>query len=164
MNIYSSLLKKDQLLIKDFKQGLISKDKFRKESLKLSEVFLELIQKNGYPFRDKVNKKEYEAGIILTLHLPIKHLELVSNIIFKFPDKILPKDVAFITDKLKVQRGERQVYGTQYKVKFNSEVEFLPIENEENLNEKRRALGLESIQNYEKRIKDNIADNRRAAW
>jgi len=156
MNFYSDLLKKDQRLIKDFKRGLISKDKFRKESLKLSEVFLELIRKNGYPFRDKVNKKEYEAGIILTLHLPIKHLELVSNIIFQFPDKIFPKDVAFITDKLKVQRGERQVYGTQYKVKFNGEIEFLPIENEKNLNEKRRALGLESIQNYEKRIKDNM--------
>ena len=56
------------------------------------------------------------------------------------------KSLAFFIDKLKVAKGEKQIYGTQYY--FSKEVYIAyPIEDEARLNERRASVGLENSTN-----------------
>lgn len=53
------------------------------------------------------------------------------------------KSYAFYVDKIKVAKGEKQIYGTQYYVTENGELIYYPSEDPENLNKKRLQMGLE---------------------
>ncbi|MBX9786077.1 MAG: hypothetical protein K2Y08_01945 [Alphaproteobacteria bacterium] len=63
------------------------------------------------------------------------------------------KNYAYIYDRIASNRGLKQRYGTQVKVEGN-QVELLPYEGSLNdLNKRRREIGLESIQEYLKTLK-----------
>lgn len=60
-----------------------------------------------------------------------------------------PQDFALFVDKLVINKGEKQIYGTQ--VKFDDEIGgyiVLPIQNPESVNELRVKVGLKPIEEY----------------
>jgi hypothetical protein len=53
------------------------------------------------------------------------------------------KSYAFYVDKIKVAKGEKQIYGTQYYINKSGELVYYPSEDPENLNKERLQMGLE---------------------
>lgn len=77
------------------------------------------------------------------LWLKEKHLN--GLIIAANKEEISWKSLAFFIDKIKIAKGEKQVYGTQYFLKKNEYVAY-PIEDVEHLNERRAGVGLEPFE------------------
>jgi hypothetical protein len=56
-------------------------------------------------------------------------------------------DIAYLTDRVKVNKKEPQVYGTQFQFE-NGVAKPLPTIDPKNINQRRAAVGLETIQEY----------------
>jgi hypothetical protein len=54
--------------------------------------------------------------------------------------------VAFLDDRIRTFEGRPQVYGTQFERDRNGQINPLPIEDPEHVNERRRAIGLDAIE------------------
>jgi hypothetical protein len=60
-------------------------------------------------------------------------------------------DRAVLIDKLLILEGKSQRYGTQFVMK-NGKPEILSLEDAEHVNERRASLGLNSLEDYMRRI------------
>ena len=57
--------------------------------------------------------------------------------------------LVLMIDRVLVSRGEKQIYGTQFRRNIETgEVTFYPIVDTENLDERRREVGLGSFEEY----------------
>ncbi|HXQ35582.1 MAG TPA: DUF6624 domain-containing protein, partial [Anaerolineales bacterium] len=54
------------------------------------------------------------------------------------------KNLAYLTDRVRVAEGRQQIYGTQG-TEINGVIVPFPIEDEEHVDERRKAIGLEPI-------------------
>lgn len=54
--------------------------------------------------------------------------------------------VAYLDDRIRTFEGRPQLYGTQFERDRNGEINPMPIEESERVNERRRAIGLDSIE------------------
>jgi len=60
-----------------------------------------------------------------------------------------PNNYAYLTDRVRVNTGRKQVFGTQLDINmFTGKVKSLPTENWESINERRLSMGLETIEEY----------------
>ncbi|MDB5343810.1 MAG: hypothetical protein JWP89_2187 [Schlesneria sp.] len=62
-------------------------------------------------------------------------------------DEVDPRDTAYLTDRVLVGTGKRQLYGTQVIFKDGRFVPN-PIENLDQVDERRKAIGMEPLQEY----------------
>lgn len=58
-----------------------------------------------------------------------------------------PQNVAYLTDRILINQGKKQRYGTQFKIKDNIMI-LDPIEKEEEVDARRKAMGLCSLSEY----------------
>jgi hypothetical protein len=54
---------------------------------------------------------------------------------------------AYLTDRVLVNEGKKQIYGTQFEV-VNGELKFFPMENEANVDLRRKEVGLIPVEEY----------------
>jgi hypothetical protein len=93
-----------------------------------------------------------------TLFLVIQHSDLQTQ------EKYLPlmrqavKDgkaqanqLALLEDRVALRQGKKQIYGSQITQDMNGKYSISPIEDEPNVNKRRAAVGLESLEEYVKR-------------
>ncbi len=95
-----------------------------------------IIQQYGYPTSKMVGADGMKSFWLLVQHQDFD-LELQESCL-KNCDFAL-QEQAYLTDRICVNSGKKQIYGTQ----FNS-----PIEDEKNVNEKRSKMGLSTIEEY----------------
>jgi len=68
-------------------------------------------------------------------------------------DRVEKYDLAYLEDRVRVNLGQRQLYGTQYKEISEGFREMLPVENSNRLEKRRKEMGLdESFEDYHKRM------------
>lgn len=97
----------------------------------------------GYPNKEMCNEAVVVPFYIIShgpYKLRSKYVEL-----FKAAAGIgilSKKSLAFYIDKLKLSAGEKQIYGTQYYLENNYR-KYYPVAEPENLNERRKEMGLE---------------------
>ena len=65
---------------------------------------------------------------------------------------IKASQIAMLQDRILVNLGNKQIYGTQLYQDDNGKYQFYPIEDEENVNARRSEVGLETIEDYYLRI------------
>ncbi len=100
----------------------------------------------GYPAKDVVQESSNIPFYIMSyapLILREKYLEL-----FKAASGIgslSPSALAFYIDKIKVAKGEKQIYSTQFYFDKNKNTVYYPCIDPENLNARREAVGLEKL-------------------
>ncbi len=143
------LLAIDQLNIKLYLEEKINHEEFAKKNLEIIRELKTFINHHGFPFKDKVNYDIYQAAFVLSLHADTEFLRKIG-ILFESASKI-QIDLghrAYIIDKLNLAEGKRQLYGTQFKRLPDGSIEFLPIEDEINVNKRRAELDLCSLQEY----------------
>ncbi|MDP2651471.1 MAG: hypothetical protein Q8O98_02665 [bacterium] len=144
-----SLLEQDQSNIRQYKTNKISQDDFASSQERVVEQFKSYIKSKGFPFRDVFGQEVYKAAIVLSLHADVEFLKLIlENIKEVGEGQIDVGDKAYFIDRLLVLEGKSQVYGTQYKKSSDGDIEFFPIEDNENVDKRRSELGLGPLSEY----------------
>lgn len=70
-----------------------------------------------------------------------------------------PSDLAYLTDRIASRDGRPQLYGTQLIQKTPCEFEFEPLDDRVKVNARRKAIGMPSLDDYEKIFREYLATN-----
>ncbi|MCG2694491.1 hypothetical protein L6261_00185 [Candidatus Parcubacteria bacterium] len=156
LNKYKKILiflKEDQDNIKKYHNKEINLDDFKISSIKISDKFKKFVSEKGFPFKNIVSEGEYKAGIALSLHLPVNDLkDLFDKIKEKNDAEISLEHKAYFIDKIRVAENKPQLYGTQIKKGGDGKIEFFEIEDSDNVNKRRKVMGMESLEVYLKKF------------
>ena len=112
----------------------------------------EIIRQHGWPGKSLVGERASQAAILILQHAELvqqeKYLLLLKAAASQ--GEVHPADAAMLEDRVLVGQGRKQRYGTQ--VHFEPETygkwELYPIEDEERVDERRAAAGLEPLAEY----------------
>ncbi|WP_142683873.1 DUF6624 domain-containing protein [Chitinophaga polysaccharea] len=123
------------------------------DSINLSKV-KRIIQSYGWPGKDLVGTTANRAVWLTIQHADIteqkKYIPLLEASVKKGQSS--PDNLAFLVDRINVEEGKPQIYGSQFKENPQTgENEFLKIEDIKNVNKRRETMGLEPIEVYAER-------------
>jgi hypothetical protein len=111
----------------------------------------EIVAEHGWPERSTVGLQGAAAAFLVVQHAPLdaqeRYLPLLEAAVAS--GEARPADLALLTDRVLMRKGELQRYGSQ--LRRNPETgkdEFYPIEDAANVNARRAAVGLEPIEEY----------------
>jgi hypothetical protein len=109
-----------------------------------------IVDKEGWLYGDKLGVDGENYAWLIVQHCPdLEFQKKCLRLIEKLPLTEKRKGhIAYLTDRILVNEGRKQVYGTQ----FNFGKPF-PIENEESLDERRKQMGLENFAEYKEKIR-----------
>jgi hypothetical protein len=119
------------------------------------EWLKDVVEKRGWPCNSLVGKAGAHDAWLLVQHadkdrdFQKKCLELIKDAAAK--DEVSKTDLAYLTDRVLVAEGKKQLYGTQFK-DINGKLEASPIEDEENVDKRRKEVGLPTMAEYRKQI------------
>lgn len=114
-----------------------------------------LISKHGYPGRALVGQPLDQVAFMVIQQsndraVHEKYLPIVTEAAMK--GQLDRASVAFLTDQVKVQKGEKQIYGTQVRINNAGGRTLYPIEDESNIDRLRKEMDLEPLSAYRKRM------------
>jgi hypothetical protein len=122
-----------------------------------------IIEEQGFPGLSVVDGDGLQAVFLLIQHSPS----------LEFQKKCLPLmelalqqgeadsvHVAYLTDRILMREGKPQIYGTQGGSLENGMIVPHPIEDEEHVNDRRKAIGLEPIEEYFKMMNEMYKKNK----
>ncbi len=96
----------------------------------------------GWPSKKQVGAEASHAAWILVQHADLEFqdycLKLLDNLSAEEND---PRQRAYLIDKIRLRRDQPQLYGTQY-VKQDDDLVLYDVEDPEELDERRRQVGL----------------------
>ncbi len=149
----SRMAEEDQAMRKGWEQGsFIEADKNldKNNTARMKEIVAEI----GWPTISKVGEKASHDAWILIQHASYdldfqKYcLELMLTSGEKEVDQ---KDLAFLEDRVRVNAGELQLYGTQFYLDPIHKIYIpRPIEDPKNLAQRRQERGMETLDEYAK--------------
>lgn len=111
----------------------------KRDSLNQHELEL-IINKFGYPGKTLVGPNICNVGFDIILHAPQtyqeKYLHLIEDASTK--NELDKRCYPFLVDRILMNKGKRQIYGTQFKYNnISMKLELYPIEDAKNLNQRR---------------------------
>lgn len=121
-----------------------------------TEFMKQTIEKHGWPGKSLVGEEAAAAAWLLVQHadhdpeFQAKSLDLVKEA-FKKGD-VTGQQVAYLTDRVLLKQGKKQVYGTQF-VGNGPDAKPAPIEDEANVDARRKEVGLPPLEEYAKLIR-----------
>lgn len=125
----------------------------RKNTARLKEI----IEKHGWPGRSLVGEDGAHAAWLLVQHAD-RDREFQKRCL-KLLEKAVKAgeasgvDLAYLTDRVLVAENKKQLYGTQFRV-TDGKLEPSPIEDEANVDRRRKEVGLPSLAEYRKRMEE----------
>ena len=142
-----SLINSGQLTQEEYKEKYASKiEKIDNQNIR---VVCEILDKYGYIGKELIGYKASYAQFLVIQHAPhdikIKYNSVMEEAFES--GKISKADYATFVDRLLVEEGKKQLYGTQYR--FNEEkglYELEPTEDIDNIEEVRKEMGLSPIE------------------
>ncbi len=144
-SLLENMLVRDQQAIKDFREKKISTSELQEINRKHVACLKEIIEKNGFPTITTTSHEAYKSAVVVVLHS--EDIELLKQSIQFLKNRdvkdIEKAHIAFMVDKMRVLQNLPQLYGTQYRVNQDNVPEYIPIENPEALEERRKELGME---------------------
>lgn len=120
-----------------------------------------IIDKHGWPTHELVGEDGAHAAWLLVQHMDAdpdfqeRCLALLESAVAR--GQASAKDLAYLADRVRVARGKLQVYGTQFRQEDGYTV-LAPVENPESLDERRRSVGLPSMDEYYEMMKGTYPD------
>jgi hypothetical protein len=141
---------------KDFLEKWNKQNKI--DSLNLIRVSI-ILDSIGFPGKSKVGDTAYLATFYVVQHSNLKAMEKYLPIFQKAADQneIEWRHVALLIDRVKVYKNEKQIFGTQIQcIKdpktgyCTNKVEIAPIEDEKNVDIRRKKVGLDLIEDFAK--------------
>jgi hypothetical protein len=113
----------------------------------------EIVDKYGWPGKSLVGKDGANAAWLLVQHadrdpaFQKRCLDLIKEAAKK--GEVSGQELAYLTDRVRVAQGEKQLYGTQFHT-VDGKLVPQPIEDEANVDKRRKEVGLMSMAEYEK--------------
>jgi hypothetical protein len=111
----------------------------------------EVIDKYGWPCRSMVGDDGAHSAWLLVQHADNDRefqkscLEMMKKLAPQ--GEVSKSDLAYLTDRILVAENKKQIYGTQFH-SVSGKMEPAPIEDEENLDKRRKEAGLPSMAEY----------------
>ncbi len=148
-------LKDSDLELRDrlIKKGQLSEG-YNKEMEQLhnrnAKILDDIIDKISYPTIDKVGKEASEAAWLVIQHaigqpdFMKKCLELLEKAVGE--NKADPKNLAYLTDRVAVFEGRRQLYGTQFDWDENGVLSPNDFDDLSRVNQRRKSIGLNTLE------------------
>jgi hypothetical protein len=116
--------------------------------------FKELVAKYGWPKKSIVGEKASVAAFLVVQHADAstqkEYLPLLRESVAA--GEARPEDLALLEDRVLMGEGRKQRYGSQLQPSDSGGWEFYPIEDEQHVDERRRAVGLPPLAEYAKQM------------
>lgn len=131
-----------------------------------AEILNEIIEKHGFPTIEKFGKEANEAAWLVIQH-SISKPEFMKKCAVLLEKAVAEnqaeaKQLAYLTDRIAVFEDRPQLYGTQFDWDENGEMSPKLFDNIEKVNERRKSVGLNSLQEQTEIIrKQIIAENQK---
>ncbi len=126
--------------------------KRRKQDQENLQRVEKIIAKYGYPGVSLVGKKYSRAVFLVIQHsnIPtmVKYLPLLKDLAQK--GELPIKTVALMEDRVLLGEGKKQIYGSQIMTDYNGKTFVRPIEDPDNVDARRSAIGLNPMAEYVK--------------
>jgi hypothetical protein len=114
----------------------------------------EIIEEHGWPTRSLVGEEFVDVPFLVLQHCGDvekmeKYLPLIKEAVQR--EDLEKQSFALFIDRIRMFKGEEQIYGTQ--LAYNNEtgeLELYPVEDETNLNKRRKEMGMGTIEAYMK--------------
>jgi hypothetical protein len=112
----------------------------------------EIVEKHGWPTKTLVGKDGAHAAWLLVQHADAdvkfqrKCLDLMAK---SAKDEVSQTDVAYLTDRVLLAEGKKQIYGTQF-TNSGRKWEPRPLEDPANVDRRRAEVGLSPLAEYVK--------------
>ncbi len=125
-----------------------------------TEAMKNIIAQIGWPTVSKVGMKASHAAWLLVQHAD-KDVAFQEHCLSLMqaepPSEVELRDVAYLTDRIRVNSGRGQVYGTQMNETRDESGQTIayepqPIEDRERVDERRAAMGMGPLQEYVEEI------------
>lgn len=118
-----------------------------------TKIFKKIIVKIGWPTISKVGRKAANLSWFLVQHADhdIKWQEKCLKLLKKQPQKeIFLKNIAFLDDRVRVNNGRLQIFGTQFYKNRKGKFGPRPIYDIKDLDKRRKKMGLKPFCRYQK--------------
>ena len=122
-----------------------------------------IIDEHGWPGESIVGSDGAEAAWLIAQHdignpsLQRRCLKLIEAAVER--NEVPAWQMALMTDRIRVQEGRPQVYGTQYDWDERGEMSPCEIEDAENVDQRRRSVGLSPLAENTSRQREAIAQS-----
>ena len=129
------------------RQDMLAIDQTHAEEMK------HIIAEIGWPTIPKVGEEASHAAWLLVQHadhdvaFQTACLELMKE---SLDGEVKNEDIAYLEDRIRVNEGQPQLYGTQWFVSEEGVFQPEPIEDEDWLDERRKVVGMEPFDVYRK--------------
>ncbi len=144
---------------RSLQQGGVVAEEDEKIDFNNTEEMKSIVAQIGWPTISKVGKEASFDAWLLVQHadhdvvFQRRCLDLMSVV---SPSEISIKNLAYLEDRVRVNEGRPQLYGTQF---FGEGEKYgpRPIEDEENVDQRRATVGLETLAEYGKTLREKYA-------
>ncbi len=116
----------------------------------------EIVAEYGWPGESLVGEDGARSAWLLVQHAdmqPAFQRECLDLMTAAPEGDVSPLDLAYLTDRVLVNEGQKQIYGTQFHMVDGQSVP-RPIEDEANIEARRAAVGLSSMKEYTARMQN----------
>lgn len=119
-----------------------------------TEKLKKIIQRYGWPTTALVGRRGSHAAWLIAQHadrdvrFQEKCLRLMEVAHKKCPDYVEKADIAFLTDRVRVNRGKPQLFGTQFYFKKNGNLALRPVYPKRGLEKRRKDYNLPPLKEY----------------
>ena len=123
-----------------------------------TERMKQIIEEVGWPTVSKVGQEAANKAWLLVQHADHDPAfqEMCLGLMEESAEGEVDKgDMAYLIDRVRVNTGREQLYGTQFGDNESGEYGVRPVENIEELNQRREEVGLEPFEDYERHMLDS---------
>ena len=148
-------------MVRNGKQAMVSADEeMDRDRTRNVQTLRGIINKHGWPTISMVGEDGFEAAWVIAQHadFDVEFQKTVLALMEKVPvgDKLLFRQ-AYIQDRILVNSGQPQLFGTQF-MPMNGKMVPRPIQDGPNLDKRRKRYGLEPFEEHMKRFEGSEED------
>jgi hypothetical protein len=114
----------------------------------------QVVENRGWPTRTLVGNDGASSAWLLVQHADAdrKFQRKCLDLMVKLPKaEVSQTDIAYLTDRVLLAEGKKQVYGTQFDM-VDGKLQPRPLEDEANVDKRRSAIGLPPLAEYAKEM------------
>jgi hypothetical protein len=108
----------------------------------------EIVARHGWPGKSMVGARAASAAFLIVQHNGSLQEEMLALMQTQPPGEVNSSELAMLEDRVRVQAGQPQRYGSQFKPPGDTAIELYPVEDLPGLEARRAAVGLPPMAVY----------------
>lgn len=134
--------------------GIIDGDEDVRLDEKNTEVMKSIVAEIGWPTITSVGAEVSQKAWLLVQHADhdVEFQKMCLSLMKSEGSDVDPQLIAYLEDRVRVNEGRPQLYGTQFYTRDDGKYLPRPIEEPEHVDERRKLVGLDSLEEYRQRL------------